>query len=225
MFLRQIQKMGLRLNLANFTKFGFGEGLRLAACTAELAHHLLELGGIHPESLGNRIQHSRIVLKGTHCLLHHLRAHSRYVGHTLRCLGLGRLLLLLSLLLLLLSVQCEVLVLIFLENRVRSLHQVVLHAGQHRCELLSHRGVHEGLRQVNNFLWDSGSQQQLSALISKVVAVVGQYVVGGLGEARLKLQHKLHEHVLIDFGHSQVNRLCWLTCQTLTFAFSLPKGV
>ena len=157
MFLRQIQKMGLRLNLANFTKFGFGEGLRLAACTAELAHHLLELGGIHPESLGNRIQHSRIVLKGTHCLLHHLRAHSRYVGHTLRCLGLGRLLLLLSLLLLLLSVQCEVLVLIFLKNRVRSLHQVVLHAGQHRCELLSHRGVHEGLRQVNNFLWDSGS--------------------------------------------------------------------
>jgi len=168
-----------------------GWSLRLASTT----HHCHSL-----------LHHGGVVLQ----LLQHLGVHSGNVWHTTgHTWHLGLLLRLLGLL-------YGILLHVLFENRVRTLHQIVLHRGEHRCKTLTHRRSKERLWQIYNVFRDPLANENLGALICEIVAVMGHYVVCGLGEARLQVTEQLCEEIFRDLRSSQHNLLCWLTERGLT---------
>lgn len=95
-------------------------------------------------------------------------------------------------------------VLLLLEHRVWTLHQRLLSLVKHGHQRLSHRRAHEELWQVHNVFGNSLANQQLCALVSEVVAVVGQNIVSAHLESRRNVAQQLHENILSDLGDSQI---------------------
>lgn len=73
----------------------------------------------------------------------------------------------------------------------------------------------EGFRQINDVFRDAFSDQQLGALVSKVVAVVSQDVVSLGSESGCDFSQEVHEHIFGDLRDSEGDCLCWLAERSL----------
>ena len=86
---------------------------------------------------------------------------------------------------------------------ILSLHK---HGGNHS----PYWCVKELLWQVNDVFRYPLTYEEVSAFIREVVAIMLQYIVCLLSEARAHISEELHEKFFGQLCESEVNRLCWL---------------
>ena len=85
--------------------------------------------------------------------------------------------------------------------------KIILSLHKHRRYHSSRRCIEELLRQIYNILRDTLSKQEMSTLISEIVAIVLQHIVGFLGEAGAYIPQKLHEKLLWQLCETEVDGL------------------
>lgn len=100
---------------------------------------------------------------------------------------------------------------LIIEKLVWTLAQTVLHVHHHGRNLLSKGRVQEILRQIYDIRRNSFSQEQLGNLVSKIVAIVVEYVVILRRELSWNILKHLHKDLFRDFSASKFEYFCRLT--------------
>ena len=111
-----------------------------------------------------------------------------------------------------------------IEKLVTINFKIILSLHKHWRNHSPNRGVKELLRQVDYVFRYPLTYEELRALVGEVVAVVLQYIVCLLSEARAHIFEELHEELFRQLSESEINSLSWSAFQTWLTDI-LPKGV
>jgi hypothetical protein len=87
--------------------------------------------------------------------------------------------------------------------------KIILGLLHHGCNHFTHGGIQELIRKIDDFWWDTGTQEEIGAFIGEIVAVMLEDIVSRGGETGTHLPQELHEKLFRYLCESEVNHLVW----------------